>query len=70
MNRRAKTYEPEGLPKAWKRFWGDIVALSHSYPNLGAEAAGAIGLPRRLGKVVALFLLLVGLVALLHYSVI
>ena len=66
MNRRAKTFTPEGFPAAWKRFWGDIVALSHSYPNLGAELFRYIGVPK-LGKVLFLFLLLVGVTALVVY---
>lgn len=63
--RREKTFEPEGFPAAWIRFKGDIEKISHSYPNLGAELFGDLGWPRKLGKVVSLFLLLILVVWLL-----
>ena len=74
MNRRAKDFQPEGFPAAWKRWKADVKArnweaLTHSTINLPVELFRYIGVPK-LGKVLFLFLLLIGLVALLHYSVI
>ena len=70
--RREQTFEPEGFRAAWKRFVNDIKAmdiqaLSHSVPNLGAELFGELGLPRRAGKVLVLFLIACFLTALIVY---
>ena len=65
--RREQTFEPEGCPAAWKRFAADCIAISHSYPNLGAELFGELGLPRRAGKVLVLFLLACAIGALVVY---
>lgn len=51
----AGEHEPEGVKAAFVRLGEDLTELSHSVPNIGAEAARWAGLPPRLGKSAILF---------------